>query len=222
MKVLVISAHPDDETLGCGGTLLKHAAQGDTLSWIIVTEAHEPEWKAKIIQRMAGQVNRVAETYEMKECFKLGFPTTRLDTVPLVDVMEQFREKVVEIKPEVVYLVHGGDVHTDHQTVFTAVTSVLKPLNMELLGVRKILCYETLSSTEAAPTRIEQAFLPNVLSDISPYIDQKIDIMGLYESEIQPKPLPRESSAIRALARFRGASMGVDYAEAFMLVRELA
>jgi LmbE family N-acetylglucosaminyl deacetylase len=112
-------------------------------------------------------------------------------------------------------------VHTDHQTIFTATMSVLKPCYMAGLGVRRVLCYETLSSTEAAPPQLTRAFVPGVFCDITPYLERKIEILGFYETEAQADPLPRGQSAIRALARYRGATIGVQYAEAFMLVREL-
>ena len=105
--------------------------------------------------------------------------------------------------------------------MFNATLAVLKPIYMEALGVRRVLSYETLSSTEEAPPGIGQAFVPNILSDITPHVDRKIEIMNLYETEIHPDPLPRGPSAIRGLARYRGATRGVEYAEAFMLVREL-
>ena len=202
--------------------MLKHRVQGDSLSWIVVTQAYEPYWPAEVIDRMSHQVSRVADAYQIEDYFRLGFPTVRLDTVPNSEIIDQMRDKISKIQPELVYLVHGGDVHTDHQAVFAAATSVLKPLHMAELGVRRLLCYETLSSTEAAPTHLDRAFLPNVLNDITPFIDRKIEIMQMYETEIQPEPMPRGSSAIRALARYRGATIGVEYAEAFMLVREIA
>lgn len=222
MKVLAVSAHPDDETLGCGGVLLKHQAAGDTLSWLIVTQSYQPQWTAETIERKATEVAEVAEAYGVKQCFKLGLPTAKLDTVPMADLIEEIRQVIDETSPETVYLVHGGDVHTDHQLVFTAAMSVLKPFYMGKLGVRRVICYETLSSTEAAPCQRNMAFAPNIFSDITPHIDRKLDILRMYSSEIQPDPMPRGPSAVRALARFRGATISVDYAEAFMLVRELA
>ena len=89
------------------------------------------------------------------------------------------------------------------------------------LDIKRILCYESLSSTEAAPPLFHRVFLPNVYNDITGYIERKVEIMGLYETEMQPDPLPRSPSSIRALARYRGATIGVEYAEAFMLIREL-
>lgn len=221
MTRLCISVHPDDETLGCGGTLLKHRASGDRLFWLIATQAQEPQWSAEMIRRKDAEVERVADAYGVERYFKLGFPTARLDTVSQADLIERIRDVISEVRPEVVYLVHDGDAHTDHHAVFTASMSALKPFYMVPLGVRRVLCYEVLSSTEAAPPQLDRAFIPNVFNDITPYIEGKIKIMGLYETEAQPDPFPRGPSAIRALARYRGATIGVEYAEAFTLVREL-
>ena len=118
-------------------------------------------------------------------------------------------------------MVHGGDVHTDHTIAFSAVTSVMKPMYMTELGVRRVLSYETLSSTEASPPSAERSFLPNVIADITPHIEHKIEVMNLYMTEKHSDPFPRGPGAIRALARFRGATIGVEYAEAFMLLREI-
>ncbi len=221
MNILFISAHPDDETLGCGGTLLKHRHSGDSLFWLIGTQAHEPQWSAEVIERKAIEVEQVAEAYGVEQYFKLGYPTVRLDTVPQADLIGSIREVVEIVKPHVIYLVHDGDVHTDHHAVFSATLSVLKTFYMNKLGVRRILSYETLSSTEAAPPQHHRLFVPNIYHDITPYIDEKIRIMGFYKTEAQPDPCPRGSSAIKALARYRGASIGTEYAEAFMLIREV-
>ena len=221
MRVLAIAAHPDDETLGCGGSLLKHCEAGDQIYWLVVTKAHEPEWSASELERKSEEIHQVSEAYGVKKCFELGFPTMALDIVPLSELIDKIRSAIDEVKPHVVYITHEGDVHSDHRIVFSATMSVLKPFYMARLGVSRILSYETISSTEAAPGAPERAFVPNVFSDITPYTDRKLEIMGLYESEIQPDPKPRGPSAIRAQARYRGAAIGVEYAEAFRLVREL-
>jgi len=220
MNVLAVSAHPDDETLGCGGTLLKHRAAGDKLFWVIATVCHEPQWPAAVIERKAAEVDRVAAAYEAQP-FKLGFLNARLDTVPVGDLMRPIETLVDDIKPEIVYLLHGGDIHTDHHALSIAMMSVLKPFYMMRRGVRRVLGYETLSSTDAAPPGAGRMFVPNVFSDITPYLERKLDIMRLYETEIQAEPMPRSPSAIRALARFRGSTINTEYAEAFALIREL-
>jgi LmbE family N-acetylglucosaminyl deacetylase len=221
MKVLTISVHPDDETLGCGGTLLRHRADGDQVSWLIVTQAHAPQWAAEIIERKAGEVGRVAAAYGMSGLVRLGLPTVRLDALPQAEVMDALRGGIEGLRPEIVYLVHGGDVHSDHQVVFQSTMCVLKAFSMGKLGVRRVLSYETLSSTEAAPPQGGRQFLPNVYHDITPYLERKIEIMAMYATEAQGDPWPRGPAAVRALARYRGATVGVEYAEAFMLIREV-
>ena len=191
------------------------------LTGSIVTQAHRPQWSQEVIDRKAAEVTAVASSYSMRSVHKLGLPTTRLDVTPLSEVMDGLRKVIEQVRPTIVYLPHFGDVHTDHHVVFLGTFSVLKAFYMRSLGVRRALSYETLSSTEAAPPQSFRAFVPNVYMDVTPYIERKVDIMGQFVSESQPDPLPRGPSAIRALARFRGATVGVDYAEAFMLVREV-
>lgn len=220
MRVTVISPHPDDETLGCGGTLLKHKAAGDQLDWIIVTRAHQPKWDKASLSQKEREIDAVASAYDFDDVVRLGLPTMQLDSLPLGDVISSIGDAVNKTKPRQLYLNHSGDIHSDHRIVFDATMSAVKSFNSKL-GVNRLLSYETLSSTEAAPAYASRAFLPNVFSDITPFIDKKLEIMSLYETELQPFPLPRSTDTIRALARFRGATMGLEYAEAFMLIREL-
>lgn len=221
MKVLVISVHPDDETLGCGGTILRHAGNGDAVHWLIITRPHSPQWSADIIAQKEREVKTVASAYGMQSVQRLDFPTVRLDTVPLAELIPALAAATEKVRPETVYLVHDGDVHTDHHQAFVGIMSVLKTFYMRTHGVQRVLSYETLSSTDAAPPQAGRMFLPAVYHDISPYLERKLEIMALYETEKQDDPMPRGPSAIRALARFRGASIGVEYAEAFMLIREV-
>lgn len=220
MRVLVIAPHPDDETLGCGGTLLKHRAQGDTILWLIATRGHEPQWHADILCQKEKEIERVSAAYGFEQVFRLGFPTVRMDTLAQSDVMDKVRNAIKEAQPECVYLNHAGDVHSDHRVLFEATTAVLKPFYTASHGVRRILSYETLSSTDAAVPNLARAFVPTVFNDISSWIERKLEIMSMFESEVQPSPLPRSMDTIRSLARVRGATIGVEYAEAFMLIRE--
>lgn len=221
-RILAIAAHPDDETLGCGGTLLKWKAAGAELFWLIATEPKEPHWSAETIRCKAAEVESVAEAYGFAQHLQLGFASGELDHMALRDVMGPLGKVVARIKPTTVCVVHGGDIHSDHRTLFAATTSVLKPFRMAELGVRRILSYETLSSTDASVPGIwASGFLVNVFEDISPYLKRKIEIMELYHTEVQAPLLPRSASAIQALARYRGATIGVEYAEAFVLLREV-
>ena len=219
--VLVISGHPDDETLGCGGTLLRHHARGDRVFWLIVTKTYAPQWSHEVVAVKAAEVEAVATVYGFERHFNLGLPSARLDTVPEADLISGIRDVIGLTEPTTVYVVHSGDAHTDHQRVHRATMSVLKSFYMTKFGVGRILAYETVSSTDVATPHVTTAFLPNVFIDITPYIDRKLEIMERYRSEAQVEPLPRSASAIRALARYRGAIVGVQYAEAFMLIREV-
>ena len=221
MRVLVIAPHPDDETLGCGGTLLKHVAAGDSVSWVIVTKAHEPRWPAEVIERRERQIEQVSATYGFAKRFRLSFPAGRLDAVSLEDLMDSINEIVIEVRPDWIYTVHAGDVHSDHRAVFDATMSAVKSFNSASKGVSRLLSYETISSTDATPPTPATVFLPNVYCDITPFLERKLEIVSLYEGEVHPYPLPRALESIRALARFRGATIAAEYAEAFMLLREL-
>jgi LmbE family N-acetylglucosaminyl deacetylase len=221
MNVLVISVHPDDETLGCGGTLLKHRAQGDDVRWLILSSACEPIWSQEVIATKAREVADVAAAYDIPAPYRANLPAGQLDRVPQEEILFAVRDAVRDAKPEVVYLVHGGDVNSDHRAAFTGALSALKPFHLRALGVRRVWCYETLSSTEAAPPLVQNAFLPQACVDISPWIDRKIQIMALYASETHPDPMPRGPSAIRARARARGSAFALDYAEAFSVIWEL-
>lgn len=220
MRVLVISVHPDDETLGCGGTLFKHKAYNDELYWLILTEVNETAgYTEEFISERKRQIGLVNERYEFSGTFQPGFPATKLHTLDFSLIIKNISSVIQELKPEIVYTVNRSDIHTDHQIAAKAVSSCTKSFRNPF--IKRILMYECISETEIAPPFTENIFIPQVYSDISNFLEQKIETMQIYESEIQKPPLPRSLDNIRALARFRGASVAVQYAEAFMLVREL-
>jgi LmbE family N-acetylglucosaminyl deacetylase len=221
MRVLVIAPHPDDETLGCGGTLLKHRAAGDSVSWLIVTRGHEPQWSAEALANKEGEIERVAAAYEFEQVFRFDYPATLMDTLSQAEIIASVRQVIAEAQPHTVYLNHAGDVHSDHRIAFDSVVSAIKPFYTSRHGVMRLLSYETLSSTEAAPPDHARAFLPTVFCDITSFIEHKLEIMAFYHTEVQPYPMPRANESIRALARFRGAAIGVEYAEALMLIRDV-
>ena len=221
MQILVIAPHPDDETLGCGGALLKHKSNGDSLSWLVATRGHEPQWSAEVLEQKEREISAVAAAYGFDNTFRLNFPAIKLDKVPIDEIIVAIRDAITDSKPDCVYLNHVGDVHSDHRVLFEAAMSVLKPFYTGKHGVKRVLSYEVFSSTDAAPVNPARAFLPNVFTDITQFVDKKLEIMGMYESELQASPLPRALDSLRALARVRGATIGVEYAEAFMLVREV-
>lgn len=219
MKVLAISVHPDDETLGCGGTLLRHANQGDENNWLIITRTSPPEWSPDVVEEKEREIDRVSSAYEMNAVERLDFAPKKLDRADFDKLLDDIRHALQQTRPDVVYLVHEGDVHTDHTVAFRACMSVLKSFYMKDFGVERVYSYETLSSTDAAAPDQARAFVPDTYIDVSPFLDEKLRIMRMYDTEAQGEMLPRGSSAIRALARYRGATVGVEYAEAFKLIR---
>ncbi|WP_027624878.1 PIG-L deacetylase family protein [Clostridium lundense] len=219
MKVLVISVHPDDETLGCGGTLLKHKNIGDEIYWAIITKADELlGYSREFMYKREKQIEDVSKIYGFKKVYKLGFTTTKLHSIDFSQIISSISELINDVKPEIVYMNNRSDIHTDHQIAARAIFSCTKSFRYPFIN--KILMYECISETEIAPALSENLFIPNVYSDITEFIDKKLEIMNIYESELQNPPLPRSLDNMKALARYRGASCGVNYAEAFMLIRE--
>lgn len=222
MRVLVIAAHPDDETLGCGGSLLRHAMDGDEVHWLIVTSASGSRWDDAYRELQVRQVEAVSVAYPFASRTWLGQPSTGLDSVPLAGLVEGVSGVVARIRPEVVYLPNRSDAHSDHRVVARAAMAALKSFHLSALGVRRVLAFESSSETDTAPALTENAFVPNVFVDISDTLERKLEIFGLFASEVHAGHGPRGMSAVRALARYRGATIGVQYAEAFMLLMERA
>lgn len=210
MNVLVIAPHADDETLGCGGTILKHKAVGDRITWLLATGEMVDTW---IEQRKAVQI-----AYGIT-CVCSGFAPAEMDKYPLGLVVQAFALTFKEFQPDVVYCTHPGDVHSDHRVVFDAAWAAAKPLRGP--GPSRFLTYETPSSTNLAAPGRSLPFQPNVYVDIIDYLKKKLEILELYRTELSPFPAPRSILAVKSLAYWRGASIHVDAAEAFMLMREV-
>jgi LmbE family N-acetylglucosaminyl deacetylase len=219
-RIVAIAPHPDDETLGCGGTLLQHAAEGDEIFWIIVTGmGAESGYSEQTIHQRATELSRVSSAYGFSETVHLNLPTSRLDTIPRADVVGALASSLRHIQPHVVYVPHPHDVHSDHGIVFQASATCLKWFRLS--QIEEILAYETLSETEFGLDVNVRPFSPNVFVDISSWLDRKLEIMKIYASEMGDFPFPRSEQAIQAQATLRGATMGCRAAEGFVLLRSL-
>ncbi|MFT8872862.1 MAG: PIG-L deacetylase family protein [Sporolactobacillus sp.] len=218
-KVLIVSVHPDDETLGCGGTILKHKVLGDELHWLIFTKATESlGYNADFLKQREQQIDQVSKIYGFQSVHELGFQTTQLHKIDFNVLLQSVNKVIDGLKPELIYMINRSDAHTDHRIAAQIMMSCTKSFRKPYIN--KILMYECLSETEMAPALPENIFLPNVFSDITNYLEQKKEIMRLYTSEIAAPPFPRSLENVEALARLRGSECGVLYGEAFMLVRE--
>ena len=215
----MVAPHPDDETLGCGGTLLRHVAHDEAVHWLIVSDVR-PEFgfTEAAVQRRREEIQRVAAAYNFAAVHNLGFPPAGLDALPMKELVRSIGQAIAEISPTALYLPFRGDVHTDHAAVFDAVSSCTKWFRYP--SVRRILCYETLSETDFGldPAR---AFTPHSFVDITPYLERKIEIAAMYAGEMEEFPFPRSAEALKALAKVRGAACGCRAAESFMLLREI-
>lgn len=217
-NVIVVSAHPDDETLGVGGTMLRHIANGDKVYWLIITNLFEHQgFTQERINSRQEEIRKVEQMFGITKTFMLNYPTMSLSSSSLLKMVPEISKIFMETEPEIVYSLNRSDAHSDHRVIFDATLACTKSFRYPF--IKQVLMYECISETEFAPALAEKAFLPNYYVDITDYIDRKLEIMQVFESEIAPPPFPRSLENIRALAHYRGASVGVHYAEAFQLLK---
>jgi LmbE family N-acetylglucosaminyl deacetylase len=223
LSVLVVAAHPDDEVLGCGGTIARLADEGEDVFLAILGEgitsryADRGEADPGLITELKGASGRVAELLGARDLFMYDLPDNRFDSVPLLDVVKIVEELVERLRPGVIYTHHAGDLNIDHPIVHRAVLTATRPISDP---VREIYSFEVASASEWAFGQFE-TFRPSVFVDISGTLERKVKAMELYESEARPFPHPRSPEALEALARQRGSVVGMRAAEAFELVRQL-
>ena len=215
-KVLVIAVHPDDETLGCGGTLLKYKANGDEIHWLICTTIDE---KHSYYEKREKEIEEVSKFYNFNSVHNLRLKTMQVDEYSISELIGKISKVINDIKPNIIYLPFKGDVHSDHRKIFEASYSCTKSFRYPF--VKKIYMIETLSETEFAPSTKEDSFIPNVFVDITNFFEKKIEIIKIFESEISEHPFPRSKKNLEALAIFRGATSGCEYAESFVLLKEI-
>ena len=216
---LVIAVHPDDETLGCGASLLRHVSLGHNVHWLIVTSLDSISCPPSIIDSRQSEINLVSSLYGFSSVTCLDYPTTKLDTIPLSDLVSSISGVVESIKPSILYLPFPGDAHSDHRCVYDAASSAAKCFRFP--SVEKVLVCETPSETEFGISPIELPFRPNLFIDVSSFIDKKVEIMSVYKSEMGDFPFPRSEQTLRSLAQLRGSQSGVNSAEAFMILKEI-
>jgi LmbE family N-acetylglucosaminyl deacetylase len=220
-KVLVLAAHPDDETYGVGGTIARHALRGDAVSVLILTDGVTARHNATEPQKLAAR--KACAELGVQDVRFAGLPDQRLDGVALLEVIRPIERVFRELEPQVLYTHHRGDSNQDHRTVFAATLVAARPVKDN--PTVRLLCYEVASATEWGPPCTDWVFSPNVFVDVHNTLDAKLRALDAYretfQSEVKPYPHPRSSEAVRIFAQHRGVTVGLQAAEAFVLLREL-
>lgn len=216
--IAIIAPHPDDETLAAGGTLIRAKKSGAVVHWIIVTEMRaDSGWPQSKIDRRRHEIDALARQIGFDGVHQLGFPSTKLDTVPVGDLVEALGTVIKLVEPRSVLLPHKGDAHSDHSVTWSAGAAVTKWFRYP--SVECVMSYEALSETEAG-IDCSRPFIPNLYVDISETLEEKLRACEIFDDEFGAFPFPRSEAALRAQAALRGATAGFDAAEAFMVHRE--
>ena len=223
--ICIVAAHPDDEVLGCGGTIARYVAEDYEVHVLILAEGVmarfagvDREGKASDLVSLAGQSEAAHRILGTTSLELLSFPDNRLDSVDLLDVIKAVENFLDKHNPEFVFTHHAGDVNIDHRIVHQAVTAACRPIGARR-NLQGLFLFEIPSSSEWQLPGMYPAFVPNLFIDIETYFPQKIASLGCYESEMRPFPHSRSYEAIEALAKWRGASGGFFAAEAFCVGR---
>lgn len=224
-SIAVIAAHADDEVLGCGGTIAKYVKAGCEVNVLILADgvssrinSDESLTETKFLKRNDA-AKRAANVLGIKSIEVLDFPDNKMDTVALLDIIREVERFIETHKPKTVFTHHSGDLNIDHRIVHDAVVTACRPQPGFLVKV--LLFFEVPSSTEWRPSCNYNVFHPNVFVDIPFFLEDKLKALEEYEDELRDFPHPRSKKAVEYLARWRGASVGLKAAEAFMLGRKI-
>ncbi|MGV3616340.1 MAG: PIG-L deacetylase family protein [Fimbriimonas sp.] len=220
MNVLVIAPHPDDEVLGCGGTIARHVAAGDVVRVLVMTRGSSDLFADELVNTVREECRQAHAVLGTHGVDFLDHPAPKLDTIPQYLLAANIASYIREHGSEVVYVPHRGDMHFEHRLIYNASLVACRPTPGT--PVRKILAYETLSETDWAPPFPDDAFIPTVFVDVSAYMEKKIEAMACFKSQVKAPPASRSLDSLRGLATFRGSTVSVHAAEGFMLVREVA
>jgi len=225
-QILVVAAHPDDEVLGCGGTIAKHALQGDLVRVVLLSEGITSRDRQRDRQRreseliaLAQAARQAGEILGITSLVQHEFPNNRLDSCDLLDIVKVIEQAIQEYRPDIIYTHHAHDLNIDHRLVHQAVLTASRPLPGS--SVKTMLFFEIASSTEWQTPSSAPAFAPNWFVDISDTLDIKLKALATYTSEMCPWPHPRSLEGLEYLSRWRGSTVGMVAAEAFILGRNL-
>jgi LmbE family N-acetylglucosaminyl deacetylase len=224
-KILILAAHPDDEVLGCGGTIARFTNEKRDVYIAILGEGvtsrytHREQADIRELENLHDSSKRVSKLLGVKELFLHDLPDNRFDTIPLLNIVKIIEALIDKIKPSVVFTHHGGDLNIDHSITHRATLTATRPIAGN--SVKQVYAYEVPSSTEWVFGQFAKDFHPNVFINIESSIEKKVQAMEIYESEVRAFPHPRSPEALRTVAKRWGCVSGLGTAEAFELIREI-
>lgn len=220
--ILVIAPHADDEVLGCGATIAKHVLNNDSVTVLIGTNASigAPElFKKEIVDVVRKEAKKAHKILGVSETIFFDFPAPALNAFPSYKISMKISEILEAGRFDTVYLPHPGDMHQDHEVIYRSGLVACRPQNGN--SVKNIYCYETLSETEWSPMQGDYFFKPNRFVNVSECFEKKLEAMRCFRSQLREFPHSRSLEALEALAKYRGATVGVERAESFEVEREI-
>lgn len=216
-NILVVAPHPDDEVLGCGGVMLRYAQSGFNVYVLVITRGNPQYYSDERIEKVRAEARLAHQLLGVKDTCFLDFYAPNLDTTSQAEISIAIAKYINKMEIDTLFLPHRGDIHHDHKAVFNAGLVAGRPINNSL--VKRIYSYETLSETEWAAPFADDAFIPNHFVDICDQFASKIEAMSCFKSQLKPFPNTRSVEVIESLAKYRGATVGLHRAEAFMVIR---
>ena len=226
MRVLIVAAHPDDEVLGCGGTIARLVSQGHEVFVLFISEGVSSRGMFPLDNSWNPQI-RQREVYALNASTVLGFqivgflryPNLRMTGIPILELAKEIETTISKFTPDTIYTHHFGDMNSDHRITYEAVITACRP--KPSMSVRRIYTFEIPSSTEWGQAAGLPVFSANRYVDISNFFPQKMEALRCYAEEMRLPPHPRSTDGVEALARLRGFSVCLPFAEAFSVIREL-
>lgn len=209
-KVLIVAVHPDDETIGCGGTIFHHKEKGDEVSCLFITEGNE-------FQKQT--IGPLKDFYGFDHVYSLDLPEIILDDRSLSEIIPLISKVFKDSGANIIYLPNRSDPHSDHRRTFEACMACIKSFRYP--AIRKVMMLEVISETDFAPALPENIFVPHVFVNITKYMDKKIEALNIFESELFEAPYTRSVDTMTAYNRYRGSQINAMYAECFMLLKEI-
>ena len=222
-KVLVLAPHADDEVLGCGGTIAKHVANGDEVYIALMTNAYvgAPElFTEKQMKTVREEAEKAHKKLKVKNTFLFEYPAPMLEQYPQYKIAKSISDLIKELNANILYIPHKGDLHLDHGVIFNSALVAARPFPGQ--SVKQIFSYETLSETEWGHPTVDAVFIPTRFSVLSgEEFLAKIEAINCFKSQLKEFPNTRSVEAIEHLASLRGATVGHNYAEAFVVIRDI-